>query len=439
MSLINKVLKDLDKRKQQNKQSESSAQGLTPRYAPSMHKPGSVKKLVLTIVIILALLAIIWGLFFPIGGSDISNLQKHVQKSQATVKRNLDKVRQQQQKQRQKQLQQQEKQKKAKQANQAAKIISAEVNVRKDHLTKVVLGLTKAVKYRIDHQKQGDADVIVLDLHDTKAHQLNIQLPDSLSALEKVKPKSSANGDYQLRFTLHSGAELRSINMNKQSDPVHLTLSFVLPQKQRQAIKQSIMAVTRAQQQQKERKQAKQAYKKALEPLQEGNYSKARHDLTEVVHQYPFHLKARETLVKLLLKHNELQQAYQYLKHALDKRPEDVGLVQLKARYYYQQNLLQKALDTLESIDPPELKQHTAYYAFTAALQRQLGNDQVAAQLYKQLLNVAPQRSQWWLGLGLAYEHSGQTNRAHQAYQKALDTGNLNPNLQAYVASKLNQ
>lgn len=457
MSLINKVLKDLDKRKQKENASDSPAQGLKPRYKSGLTLPTLNKKWLLIIVIIIALIAAAVGLLMQSGksttneASKTSNSQtKQLSKSannQETNKQSstsdkkessksekqqssgkeqdTDKTQAQQQKQ-----EQQEK-------TSVAQIVSAHIRVSKEHLTKVKFGLSQAVKYRIDHEQSQDSKVIVLHLFDAKADNLDLQLPKSLSALQQIKQDGSKQGEYIIRFNLHSGAKLQSINMDKQADPVTLSLSFVLPAKQRQKIKQSIMAVTRAKQKKQSLEEAKKEYKQALKPLKKGEYSEARHQLTKIVHQHPAYFKARVTLVKLLLKHNELQQAYQYLRHALEKRPDNIQLIMLKARYYYQQNLLQKALDTLESIDPPSLKEHPQYYAFTAAMQRQLGNDKVAAQLYKQLLNMAPERSVWWLGLALAYEDNGQSNSAQRAYKKALDTGNLNPNLQAYVSSKL--
>lgn len=479
MSLINKVLKDLDKRKQQENGQQSPAQGLKPRYVQRIAWPWFSKKTVLIMIIILAAIAMAVGLFWHWGSSSSTKLnldsesvkstqnktsseqtnqkqnnktsqQANQQQNDAKSKQHEEQGTEQQSKQNPDQQQAQQKNDKQQNNNQnqansedndqaqnQAEIVSAHIDVGKQHVTNVVLGLSKAVKYRIDHQQSDAGQTIVLHLFATHSKQLNLQLPATLSALKKIQQDDSEQGEYILRFKLHSGAKLRSVNMDKQSQPVQLALAFVLPDKERQKIKESVMAVTRAQKRHKRIQKAKKAYKQALKPLKQGEYSEARHRLTKVVHQAPSYLKARVTLVKLLLKRNELQQAYQYLKHALAKRPDDVQLIMLKARYYYQQNLIEQALDTLEGIDPPSLQEHPQYYAFTAAIQRQLNHDKIAIQLYKQLLSYAPDRSLWWLGLGLAYEDAGQSNDAQKAYQKALDTGGLNPNLNAYVASKL--
>ena len=43
------------------------------------------------------------------------------------------------------------------------------------------------------------------------------------------------------------------------------------------------------------------------------------------------------------------------------------------------------------------------------------------------------------MGLGLALESEGRPNTALEAYRKAVSTGYLNPNLQAYVETKIDR
>lgn len=435
MSLINKVLKDLDKRQKNDNSSQSATEGLKPRYRRGMGLAAlGLKKIVLILIIIVAIVALIVGLFWHTSGHQ-EQAQKSKQKSSQAEKQAA-KQKTSQSSQQQKQTEQKTKQKPEK--PKPAQVVSAKVHIEKKHHTQVILGLTRTIQYKIEH-KNGEKRQIILHLHNTQAKALGLSLPKTLSALTRVTQDNRSGDQLDLHFYLQNGAKLKHIQLDKSKDPIQLVLNFVLPKEQHQKLKQSILAITRAHHHYQQNQRAKQAYQQAVQPLQKGEFNKAEKQLVHVVHHHPHFLKARVTLVKVLLKNNKLQQAYQYLQHALKERPDDVSLIMLKARYYYQQNKMNKALSVLESIDPPSIKKHPQYYAFTAALQRQLGNDSVAGQLYHQLLELDPDRSVWWLGLGLSYKDSQQYNWAKQAFQKALNTGNLNPKLRAYVASQIQQ
>lgn len=434
MSLINKVLKDLDKRQKSDNASQSATEGLKPRYRRSAGLAALARqKMVLILIIIIAIIALVVGLLWHTSGSEQAQQSKQVA-TQTDKQSSQQKANQQAQQQEQAEQKTQQKPQKPK----PAQVVSAKVHIQQKHHTRVILGLTRSIQYQIEH-KNGDKRQIILHLRNTQAKALGLSLPKTLSALTRVTQDNTQGDQLNLHFYLQNGAKLKHVELDKSKDPVQLVLNFILPEQQHQKLKQSILAITQAHHHYQQNQQAKKAYQHAVQPLQQGEFSQAEQKLVQVVHQYPQMLKARITLVKVLLKNNKLQQAYQYLQHALQKRPDDVDLIMLKARYYYQQRKMQQALRALESIDPPPIKQHPQYYAFTAALQRQLDNDAVAAQLYHQLLELDPDRSVWWLGLGLSYKDAGQYNRAKQAFQKALNTGHLNPKLRAYVASQIQQ
>ncbi len=170
------------------------------------------------------------------------------------------------------------------------------------------------------------------------------------------------------------------------------------------------------------------------------------HDVTEaiaklqgLVRQYPDYLLARKSLIKLLLREGGLEQAQEQLKVALYKRPRNVDLIELQARIYFLQGNYKQALTELQRIPAPPLKTSLDYYALIAALQQHLGRPMLAAQLYQQLLVVEPDNSVWWMGLGIAYEAANRPNSAVDAYRKALSTGGLNPNLHAFVATRMTE
>lgn len=110
--------------------------------------------------------------------------------------------------------------------------------------------------------------------------------------------------------------------------------------------------------------------------------------------------------------------------------------VELKAKSLVNQGKVSQALDLLQSVSPP-IEQYPDYHAFIAALYQRQGLPAMAAELYKRLLVLNPDKGAWWVGLGIALESLGHMQQAQNAYIHAENAGNLNPELRAYIQSKM--
>ncbi|MGL5504624.1 MAG: hypothetical protein ACRDCL_13910, partial [Aeromonas veronii] len=73
----------------------------------------------------------------------------------------------------------------------------------------------------------------------------------------------------------------------------------------------------------------------------------------------------------------------------------------------------------------PDLASNMDYYATWAGLTQELGQNADAAALYVKLLRQQPDQGRWWLGLGVAEDGQGHSQRALDAYRNALLHGNL--------------
>ncbi len=181
---------------------------------------------------------------------------------------------------------------------------------------------------------------------------------------------------------------------------------------------------------------AERAYNQSLLALNDGNIQKAVHELQESLILQPDYLPSQQALVTLLLQKKQIDLAEKYLAQALNQRPQNLSLLQLKARMQLIENNPSAALYTLQSFSPP-LAGNTDYYALIAAIHQQLKNFDLAAQLYRQIAMVQPNEGKWWVGLGAALEAQQNMNSAQEAYQRAAMLHTLDPNLQAFVDSKL--
>ena len=77
-----------------------------------------------------------------------------------------------------------------------------------------------------------------------------------------------------------------------------------------------------------------------------------------------------------------------------------------------------QALYLLQQYSPP-IEEYPNYYALMAALQQQLGQPNLAVQLWS-VLAIQNDNSTWWLGLSIALESSSRPNAAIDAYEHAI-------------------
>jgi len=100
------------------------------------------------------------------------------------------------------------------------------------------------------------------------------------------------------------------------------------------------------------------------------------------------------------------------------------------------ENNVNKAISILEKY-APSIEANPKYHAFIAALYQRQGKTNLAANLYKQLLDLDPKNAKWWLGLGVTQESLGNTTAAVEAYNNADAIGGLSPETKAYVDTRI--
>ena len=181
---------------------------------------------------------------------------------------------------------------------------------------------------------------------------------------------------------------------------------------------------------------AENAYRRALASLQEGHVNEAISSLQAVVRSNPRHEAARQTLVSLLIENNRGDEAMTQLQQALTLDPRQPALAMLLARLQIERGKsgIEVLLRTL-----PYAGGNGDYPAFLGgALQRQ-GRFREAAEQYQTALRSAPGNAVWWMGLGIALQGDKRNAEAGDAFRQAKALGSLSPELQAFVERRLGQ
>lgn len=166
------------------------------------------------------------------------------------------------------------------------------------------------------------------------------------------------------------------------------------------------------------------AERKATTAMAKGQMREAQDNYYQVLVHDPHNQDAREQLAALLYGEGRLTEAGQVLEEGLRLDPQQADFRLLLARVAISAGDKAKALDWLTGYQP-ELAGNLDYYATWAGLTQELGQHAQASDLYVKLLRQQPDQGLWWLGLGVAEDGQGHSQRALDAYRNAQLHGNL--------------
>ncbi len=184
---------------------------------------------------------------------------------------------------------------------------------------------------------------------------------------------------------------------------------------------------------------AHRAYNRAMQELAAGHASLGHTALLRALEIDPRLIPARLMLAGLEAKDGRIQSALALLDTGLTLQPNHSGrlsLVRLKARILIDAGHTDRALEVLKKNTPP-VSADPGYHALLAGLEVQAGHYRRAAHQYAALLVVNPDRAVWWLGLGIALDQSRQDRAALRAYQNALQHPGLSSAATTYARRRL--
>lgn len=181
---------------------------------------------------------------------------------------------------------------------------------------------------------------------------------------------------------------------------------------------------------------AEQAFRQAAALIAQGRHEEARATLRTALDMDPAHEGARQTLAVLLVEAQQTDAAMALLAEGLQRNPAQTNFAIVLARLKLDQGDNAGALQVLR--EHGNAATHNAEYrAFTAALLQRAGHAEEAVGEYRAALALAPQTGIWWAGLGISHEAVGQTREAIDAYRNAHALGGLPPAMSELVQRKL--
>jgi MSHA biogenesis protein MshN len=182
--------------------------------------------------------------------------------------------------------------------------------------------------------------------------------------------------------------------------------------------------------------QGENAYRRGLAALQEGRVQEAIASMEQAIFLYPRHESARQTLVGLLVENKRNDEAVRHLQLGLGLDVKQPQLAMLLARLQIEKG--GPAVETLQRT-LPYARGNADYLAFLAGALQRAQNHREAAEQYEAALKLQPQNGVWWMGLGISLQADKRNTEALEAFNRARNSGNLSPDLQAFVERRLQQ
>ncbi|MEO5672456.1 MAG: tetratricopeptide repeat protein [Ramlibacter sp.] len=179
-------------------------------------------------------------------------------------------------------------------------------------------------------------------------------------------------------------------------------------------------------------------YKQSVVLVQQGKGGDARELLRQSLEAGPRNVAARQMLVGLLVESGNIEPAMALLRDGLKVQPGQGGLSINLARLQLEKADTAGAMATLEQ-GLAAIGDDPQYHAFYAAMLQRASRHDDAVKHYLAALRTDPSMPNWLVGIGISLQATGKESDALEAFQRAKDTGQLPAQLLAFVDQRLGQ
>jgi len=184
------------------------------------------------------------------------------------------------------------------------------------------------------------------------------------------------------------------------------------------------------------REQAEAEFRRGVTFVNQGRMAEGMEAFRAALTLDPSYETARQTQVSLLLDARRVDEAAASLQEGLALNESNLPFAMLLARIKVERNDVSGALALLQRHASGGAN-NAEYHSFVAALYQRLGRYKEAGDEYQNALRLAPQNAAWWVGLGMSLESQKRAKEAGDAFRRAKNSGPLGSGLAAYVDERL--
>lgn len=183
---------------------------------------------------------------------------------------------------------------------------------------------------------------------------------------------------------------------------------------------------------------AKKRFTLASEAERDGKLKDAISYYEQTLALEPSMHEARKQLAALHYGQGQLAKASEVLQQGMLLFPQQLDFALLLARVQQAAGQADLALATLANIPDTHPLARQKWMA-QSDLAQKLGQFSVSEEAYRQLLQQEPQQAKWWMGLAYALDSQQQFTQARQAYRTALGHRGLSAQASAFIEQRLTQ
>ncbi len=180
------------------------------------------------------------------------------------------------------------------------------------------------------------------------------------------------------------------------------------------------------------------AFRRGVAQLQEGRANAAELEFRNALKQDPSHTAALQAMLGLLLDSKRNNEAEQLVRKALELNPRQPRHAMVLARLEVERGEVTGAINTMVGA-LPYVQTDPDFHAFLAALLQREGRHREAVGYYRVALRGVPGNGVWIMGLGISLRAANQLAEARDAFQHAIDSKQLTPELQEFVERQLRE
>ena len=181
---------------------------------------------------------------------------------------------------------------------------------------------------------------------------------------------------------------------------------------------------------------AEAEYQRAVVARHQGSTDVALAGYRSALELSPDHAGARQALAAQLIDARRYDEAEDVLRKGTELAPARLSSVLALARLKVERNQVAAALELLQKHGGAG-ESSAEFQGFAGALLNRVGRAAEAAERYRQATRLSPGEGRWWAGLGISLDASGKSSEAREAYLRARQAPDLPPDLAQHVEQRL--
>lgn len=183
---------------------------------------------------------------------------------------------------------------------------------------------------------------------------------------------------------------------------------------------------------------AESLFRQAAVQLERGRVADAEALLRAALDADHTHQPARQTLIALDIEHGRIDNARRHLQEGLAVNPSLVPYAVALARIHVDRGDYPVALEVLDAVNADGLESPD-FHSMRGAVLLRMGRYDKAADAYRRALGAGAQAGASWVGLGISLDALGRNPEAAEAFRRGVATGTLADDLRAYAEQRVRQ